>query len=181
MPNNILHQIDQLIFNGYKEKITPSQIELIEGDPKASCRKAKIIYSGYIIIYKFDKVIKSREDIFPFMNDLPRAKSICDFIIFYIKEDNLYCIGCNMKSRNPHNNKDQLDAGVILGQFITKTAQRFLNDDQKIFMRQLLFSTIPLYKAPTNSRLFPHVKIYNYTSNDQVTGKCDLDAICHPK
>jgi hypothetical protein len=182
MKSDIIDFIDKLLIKKYKESISSNKFYLYENAKSASCRKAKITVQSKKIIYKFDKSTKgSVNDIYPFFNDLDRIKAICDYLIFYLKNDCVYCICLNMKSGNQHNNIDQTNAGFILGELILNTVKRILGNDclYKFHYIPVLYSSIRLYKGSTNNALMKNVKFRYYVSNEEVTDECDLDSICH--
>lgn len=107
---------------------------------------------------------------------------MADFLLFYIRKDRLFVIICNLKSGNRGNSADQVEAGKIFANFIVSTAQRMFQEDFKEIKPEfipILYSSVPLFKVPTNPRKIPQNKIRNYISNDSQTDTCDLDAICH--
>lgn len=182
----ILHRIEEIIFSGYKENVSGDIFELREDNKKAKCAKAKIQKTGDILVYKFDKFPKKDgkeiKDKFPFLNDISGVKSMADFLLFYTKKDRLFVIICNLKSGNKGNSADQIEAGKIFANFIVSTAQRMFQEDFKEIKPEfipILYSSVPLFKVPTNPRKIPQNKIRNYISNDSQTDTCDLDAICH--
>lgn len=182
----ILQRIEEIIFSGYKEKVSGNIFELKEDNSSAKCNKAKFSKSDDVLVYKFDKEPKNEgikiKDKFPFLNDISGLKSMADFLLFYVKKDRLFVVICNLKSCNKGNSADQIEAGKIFANFLVKTAQRkFKNDfgDIKPKFIPVLYSSSSLYKGTSKPNKAPQNKIYQYLSNDSQTDTCDLDAICH--
>lgn len=179
----ILQRIEEIIFSGYKEKVSGNIFELKENNKKAKCKKAIFRKNEQALIYKFDEAIVGIDNIFPFLNNVECAKAMCDYIIFYHKRDKLFVFLCNLKSGNKHNCADQWEAGKIFCDFILKTLSRVSPLDIEIKYRRILFSSILLYKTvgkpPKTSEAESEKKVKNYISNDSRTDTCDLDAICH--
>lgn len=180
---HILQHIDEIIFPGYKENIVGNTFTLKEKNKGAKCNKGIIQKSEQALVYKFDEPVKKIDDIFPFLNNVEGVKAMCDYVIFYFKENELFVFLCNLKSGNKHNCTDQWEAGKIFCEFILKTLLRTSKISTKIKYRRILFSSTALYKTagkpPKTSESESEKKVKNYISNESRTGFCDLDAICH--
>jgi hypothetical protein len=176
----LLSKIDEIINSSYKESGL-----LLSEDNVTECQPIRIDKTGVIRIYKFDKAIAGIKQLFPFYND-GRARSMCDFIIFYPKEDVLFVFICNLKSKQLTNSRDQVFAGHIFSKFIVQTAARCCNEqdylsENKIAFRALIFSQKIFSKSVTNSK-----KLKYQTDNSRLPYQylkcgepCDLDALCH--
>ncbi len=130
---NLLPRIESVIFSGYKENVSGNIFELKEDNKKAKCSKAKIQKSNDVLVYKFDKFPKRNgqeiKDKFPFLNDIPGVKSMADFILFYVKNNRLFVIICNLKSGNKGNSADQIEAGKTFANFLISTIQRMFQEE----------------------------------------------------
>ena len=182
----ILKRIDEIIYKGYKEKTLKDTFELEENSSSAKCKRIKIQRSKDVLAYKFDKnPLRDGEKIkdkFPFLNDISGIKSMADFILFYVINDKLFIIICNLKSGNKGNSAEQIEASEIFASFLFETAKRKFKEDfigVKPEFKRILFSSIPLSKGGTSPKRKSQNKTRNYVSNDSYTDTCDLDAICH--
>ena len=135
-----------------------------------------------ILVYKVDV---SKKDVngnyiekFPFFNS-GDYKSICDYLIFYEKENVLYVLACELKSSTTKGAKNQLYAGLLLSDYFIKTAKR-CNDnfEQPIKYKALLFSTRDVYKEMTPDKFFSDV---HGTKFGEFLCNCEysLDSFCH--
>lgn len=181
----MLKEIEKCIYKGYKENIINNNFQVKENNLAAKCRIAKFKKTGEILVYKFDKTPKrdSKEiiDKFPFFEEIPKLKSICDFIFFYNKKPGkLYIILCNLKSNSKGNSPDQLKAGKIFSEFIIQNVMRLFPEYSKIDLTfyEVLFSTKQLYKASTNPKNSSLNTPKNFVSNSEQVDTCDLDNLC---
>jgi hypothetical protein len=140
MAKDILEAIQKTIFSAYNEtssKKVGKQIKLTEDKEEAKCREVTFEISGEVLICKFDKVVQDEEHNslkhpLIFLSQDKPIRSLCDYIVFYKKENNkgahnFYCLICNMKSDSTGNMEDQMLSGQILSDFIIKTAIRCYN------------------------------------------------------
>lgn len=183
---DILQCIDNIIFSGYKESISGNTFELKENNKNTKCKKAKIKKTANVLVYKFDKEPQRDgmkiKDKFPFFNNVPGVKSMADFLLFYVRNDRLFVIICNLKSGNISNSPDQIEAGKIFANFLVETARRKFKDDFEDVKPEfvpVLYSSASLYKGKSKSNQIPQNKIRQFISNDLQTDTCDLDVICH--
>ena len=180
----LIAKIEDILYKGYKDSVSIGSFILKETGKGAKCKKANFKSSNNVIVYKFDKELKSpRKDKFPFFNDGENYKglrSMCDYIMFYKKTEKYFVIICNIKSDNKSNNASQLKAGKIFSEFITNTVKRINNVDVDFHIKEVLFSSKQLYKSSTNPRSRKNKKrdFFSYLSNDTKSEKCDLDLIC---
>ena len=181
----MLHDIKKTIFAGFENRINGRVFELEETAKQATCRKAKFETDRDILVYKFDKTPKLNGepivDKFPFLNDLVGLKSMCDFMIFYPKEEKntLFVVLCNLKSKNKHNNDDQLESGRIFAQFLAETVKRHTKQDWNLEFRRILFSETLLYKGTSKPQKSAwKQKLRNYISNADGVATCILKDIC---
>lgn len=159
---DILASIKQTVLSRYEQSNflldkKTNIITLTEDASNAKCKEIKFEINGEILIYKFDKKDPEIKDNHPllFLEKTPPLRSLADYIIFYhrnTKKENkqLYAIICNMKSENPSNMEDQMLSGVILADFIYKTAVRChnnwnSNDSNKISVENIIFKEIAVY------------------------------------
>jgi hypothetical protein len=186
----MLKYIEQVIFEGYREKTSTAGCLLKESNPEAKCKKAKLAYTGEILAYKFDKKVtrnkKSIKDLFPMLNDLPNLKKMCDFIVFYERNNKLFVILCNLKSNNADSSSQQMKVGELLAEFIVGMTKRlFADQDPKIneveiCVKPVLYSATPLRtKYTTNTKDMNNMGVKNYISNECTCDICDLDTFCH--
>jgi hypothetical protein len=182
----ILKRIDEIIYKGYKEKTLKDTFELEESNPSAKCKRIKIQRTKEVLAYKFDKTpLREGEKIkdkFPFLNDVSGVKSMADFILFYVNNDKLFIIICNLKSGNTGNSADQIESSEIFANFLFETAKRKYKEDFigiKPQFKRVLFSSIPLFKGGTSLRKKSQNKTRNYVSNELQNDTCDLDVICN--
>ncbi len=140
---NILEAIKATVFSKYEETATllnkkDKKLTLIETHQDAECTKIDFEITSDILVYKFDKKVRDEQGneiqhpLLFLEKDTP-IRTTCDYILFYLKKTNkggskLYVIICNMKSKTKGNMEQQMLAGVILGEFITKTAFRCHNN-----------------------------------------------------
>ena len=105
---------------------THTNYDLLTEDARgAICREVKISYTGSACIYKFDL---NGPSIFPYFNDLPKVKVMCDYIIFLKHGNSINVLICSLKSnkKNIQESKEQLKAGYLFSRFILSTAVRSL-------------------------------------------------------
>lgn len=181
MPASLLNEIDGLIIRKLKVNVVTAKFSLLEKNVKAKCRKANFKSTRKYLVYKFDlENSKWNKNIYPFFEDLPKAKSICDFIMFYEKKDCVYCLCCNLKSGNKGNNADQLKAGAILLDVVINTISRISGLKENVYYKNVFFSSRLLHKGTTDNSFLRSVKTHNFVSNEDQADTCDLDAICNP-
>lgn len=176
---SLFNTLNTLIFQGYKENITTNSFTLKESSKSAKCKEAKFIKTKRILVYKFDKKPKKHpEDKFPFLNDLPKVKSMCDFILFYeVEENRIFVILCNLKSDQAGNSNDQISAGRIFATFLTETAKRYNQiTDIKVELKEILFASKVLYKGTTSRP--PKKKTKQFVSNQAFCQECNIDILC---
>lgn len=90
---------------------------------------------------KFD--VKNSNDLFKIF-DVRKANlsTICDYILFFLKDGILFIFLCNLKSKNISGSSNQIKASWILTKYIIATASRLRNFEKfKIEFRGLTFST----------------------------------------
>ncbi len=170
-----LPSLKEILSESYKFDFGTNDLEffaLTETATSATCKEAKFRKSkgNELLVYKFD----DDKTLFPFLNEVPKAKSMCDYLLFYQKSDTkIFAIICNLKSKNAGNNKEQLKSGKVFATFLVNTVKRVYTIPKKttISYRNVLFSEKQLRKI-VNPRKRPD--IYSYVCN---TGLCDLDAI----
>ncbi len=139
---NILEAIKATVLSDYEETShrwdkTQNMITLTEDGRNATCGEVKLQITDEILVYKFDKKVRdpeSKEISHPllFLEPTPPIRSTCDYLLFYLKKtrknEKLYVIVCNLKSETKGNMEEQMAAGAILAEFITKTAFRCHNN-----------------------------------------------------
>jgi hypothetical protein len=139
---NILAAIKAIVFSKYDETTSllnkkDKRLTLTETHPDAKCRQVIFTMIDDIVVYKFDKVVRDEHNEIQhpllFLEKETPIRSTCDYILFYLKTtkkgvNKLYVIICNMKSAGKSNMEEQMLAGVILGEFIAKTAFRCHNN-----------------------------------------------------
>lgn len=170
-----LSSLKEILSESYKFDFGANDSEffaLTETDKSATCKEAKFRKSkeNDLLVYKFD----DDKNLFPFLNEVPKAKSMCDYLLFYQKSDSkIFVIICNLKSKNTHNNSDQLKSGRVFATFLVNTVKRVytIPRNTKIIYKKVLFSEKELRKTAKPSR---KIEFYSYACQ---TGVCDLDAI----
>jgi hypothetical protein len=178
---NILKAIKATVFSKYEETVTllnkkNNKLTLVEAHPDAECTKIDFEITSDILVYKFDKKVRDEQGNeiqhpLLFLEKEKPIRTTCDYILFYLKKtkkggSKLYVIICNMKSKTKGNMEQQMLAGLLLGEFITKTAFRChnnwnsetnnkLNEDYSI-CELAIYSKLPsAIKTPKNN-LKPH-------------------------
>lgn len=140
--HTILEAIQASILASYEETPhrwdkTQNIVTLTEDSPDATCREVKLEITDKILVYKFDKKVRNQDNQelshpLLFLEPTTPIRSTCDYILFYLKKtkkgEKLYVIICNLKSKNKGNMEEQMAAGSILAEFITKTAFRCHNN-----------------------------------------------------
>src|ERR1700722_12337056 len=142
----MLAKIKELVLQDYFVDKKGTSFKLIETAIEATCKEAKFEteHEDYII-FKFDETT----NLFPFYNNIKKAKAMCDYIIFYKKEYRneitVFAVICNLKSGKKDNSTDQIYAGHLFAKFIFETAKR-LNpnefDTVKLHVVKVLFHNI---------------------------------------
>jgi hypothetical protein len=182
----ILQRIEEIIFSGYREKVSGNSFELIEDSKSAKCKKAIILKSEDVLVYKFDKEPKKDgikiADKFPFFNSIEGVKSMADFILFYVRNGRLFIIICNLKSDGESNSSNQIKAAKIFANFLFETAKRKYEQDFRDVNPEfvpVLYSSKSLNKGTLKPGQIPTNKRRNFVSYGSYTDKCDLDVICN--
>jgi len=166
----MLGEIKAILYPAYNVNKTGNVFILEETGKEASCKEAKFEAKNEYLIYKFDQSIQRDrvkiKQLFPFYN-AGNASAMCDYIIFYKKNDSrLFAVICNLKSKNKNNNSGQIKAGEIFSQFLFNTAKRLYPDtfsSIKLEIKNVLFSSIRLYSNNGSKS-----GIINLLSNDDV-------------
>lgn len=134
------------------------------------------------LVYKADVTRQNADghniDNFPFFEN-GNPKRICDYIIFYERDNTLYVFACELKSNNTDGSKNQLYAGLVLSNYFVNTAIRCNKTiQQKIKYKAILFSTTGVYKQMTVDKYFLEIHGTHY---GEILGneEYDLDAFCH--
>mgnify|MGYP003288100432 FL=1 len=115
--NNILSLLDSLLVQSFKngEKILKEeQKDMFMSIP---IEDKGVVFSSY----SFDK-----KDIFPFLNKIKGAHSMCDYILFCTNNNQLYILLIELKHGND-NVMNQIKAGKNFSNFIISTLNR-VND-----------------------------------------------------
>lgn len=105
----LLSTIEEIIKRDFKVTFRGGSIMLQEKSiphyPSTQIKK-----KGAMQVYKFD-VENSNEEVFPIFNATQSGiTNICDYIIFYPKNDTLYTFLCDLKS-NTTSAKSQVESG----------------------------------------------------------------------
>ncbi|MCC7429757.1 hypothetical protein IT568_02820 [bacterium] len=178
MTNKFLQQLSKLIVQDYEHKLTEQEQELFslpEKSEAATCKTAKFkkAKEQEILIYKFDE----NQDKFPFFKDLEKAKSMCDYILFYAKGENkIFVFICNLKSKNTNNNSEQMRAGEIFADFLSKTVKRLGKDKLskiKIRFKWILFSKITNKGTSKPQGTGKKIKEHFFTCDNT----CDIETV----
>jgi hypothetical protein len=128
-------------------KISPEKGFLyLTEDKEPTYPKTKLLVENKISLYKFDKDIRGKP-LFPFFSD-GEQKACCDYIGFYIIDNQCFILLINLKTKSKSNNKSQLEGGALLANFIVETAQRLLGKSQylEIKSKAFLFTTRKVIK-----------------------------------
>lgn len=202
---DLLADIKKTIYAVYNEtsRAKKNVLRLTEDHPDASCKEVKFRFSGKLEVYKFDKKVKNAKDAeqeepLPILDEIPPARSKCDFLIFYVhknrkNEEKLYAIVCNLKSGSKGNMEDQMLSGGILAEFLLQTAIRchnFWNSntpnfedldyqalcrDKKIIFREIaVYSKMPIEKGGTKPSSAKSSRV-----NKPCNAEHDLDTSIH--
>jgi hypothetical protein len=180
----MLAKIKELVFQGYFINKKGVKFTLVETAKRAACKEAKFEAKHDYIIFKFDQSVQKNhtkiEYIFPFYND-GNANAMCDYIIFYQKNDHdIFAVICNLKSQNKQNNDDQMNAGEIFSKFIFDTANRLHKESFhkiNLSITKVLFSYKRLYPNNKNNKR----GVINLLSNDEVIEPFVFENWCHKK
>lgn len=103
-------------------------------------------------------------DRFPFFTP-GKARRICDYLIFYERDNILYVFLCELKSTTTKGSKNQLKAGYLLAKYLVETAHRCsdVHLAQKVKYTALLFSTNNIYKNPKLDDYFSNIGEVKYS------------------
>lgn len=118
----ILQTIEEIIRREFKLSVVGGSYTLeepsINGYPSTPVKQ-----KGKMLIYSFD-VADSNTSVFPIFNSSVRhLTKICDYIIFYPKDEILYTFICDLKS-NASSAKKQVEAGRVLSDYIIQMARK---------------------------------------------------------
>jgi hypothetical protein len=139
--NEILQKIDEIISREHDFRVQAVGGTYFLEEPKEpNYSKTIIKQRGKMLMLKLD-VEDSNKIIFPFFDSsMNRLTQICDYIIFYPKEDTLFVFLCEQKT-SQSSAKYQVEAGLILAEFIVRMAQRMLKFQTfNVEYRALVFS-----------------------------------------
>lgn len=123
--NKLLEQINNTLHKGYGEKPKKGLVE----EKQVGYPETKLIYTGALLLYKFDK--DRNVPLFPFFAD-GKAKSMCDYMAFYVKNKTLYIFLLNLKSTSPSNHTSQLAAGHTFAHYLIDTVFRCHKTDATV-------------------------------------------------
>jgi hypothetical protein len=178
----ILQKIDEIISRKHDFRVQAVGGAYFLEEPKEeNYPKTLIKQKGKILMLKLD-VEDSNKIIFPFFNsEMSGLTQICDYIIFYPKEDKLFIFLCEQKTSKAEAT-DQVEAGWILAEFIVRMAQRMLNFKQfNVEYRALVFSLSKKSKFSSSTRTDNYVFLEDSQLKKQVlkAGEtCYLDNLC---
>jgi hypothetical protein len=138
---------------------------------------------GNMLVYNFD-VLDSNQSVFPIFNaSAASVTAICDYIVFYPKNEKLFVFLCNLKSKQTAA-KSQAEAGWLLADYIVQTVRRLLNFmPVRAEYRSLVFSLDG--KVPKLMSNVRKEKMYVPLGNSHLLNKllkagrdCYLDELC---
>jgi hypothetical protein len=139
--------------------------------------------AGNMLVYNFD-VLDSNQSVFPVFNaSAASVTAICDYIVFYPKQDKLFVFLCNLKSKQT-SAKSQAEAGWLFADYIVQTVRRLLNFMPiRVEYRSLVFSSDA--KVPKFMSNVRKDKKYVLLGNSNLPNKllkagsdCYLDKLC---
>lgn len=149
--SDLFSKINEIIHSDYIH--SPPKI-LTESAKGAKCNKVQLEYSGRILTYKFDA--PTGKNLTPFFN-MGNAGAMSDYLIFCLKGSNIHVFICNLKSNNPGNTVDQVQAGFAFAQFLITTAARCINKDRNHIPDYVTFKAVHFttraVRGLTNTRL----------------------------
>lgn len=125
--------------------VSKGNITLKEEAHNATCKLVELTFDSAqkISVFKFDNH-SSETDRFPFFKTTIENEGLCamcDYILFYDKEDYNYIVLANLKPKNNTNNHKQLEAGLIFAQFLLNTVQRQFCKEYNPKFHKFLFSS----------------------------------------
>lgn len=107
--------------------VSKGNITLKEEAHNATCKLAELTFDSAqkVSVFKFDNH-SSEADRFPFFKSKENEGlcAMCDYVLFYDKDDYNYIVLANLKSKQNSNNLNQLEAGLIFAQYLLNTVQR---------------------------------------------------------
>jgi hypothetical protein len=106
---------------------------------------------------------------------------LCDYIVFYPKNETLYTFICEQKT-SQSSAKHQVEAGWLLADYILKTASRMMRFKAlNIEYRALVFSKSPTAIFSTSIKQEPYVLLENSLLKNKLLRAgdvCYLDNLC---
>jgi len=102
--------------------------------------RTNIKQKGKMLIYSFD-LQDSNTTVFPIFNDRKKnLTKICDYLIFYPKDNTLFTFICDLKT-SQSSAKKQVEAGWVLAEYIINMARKELKFiDVNLEFRAFVFS-----------------------------------------
>ena len=179
---DILQTIEEIISNKYDFKIPAIggtyflEETKIMGYPKTILKQ-----KGKMLIYSFDRE-DSNDTVFSIFNSSKEGLTkLCDYIVFYPKNETLYTFICEQKT-SQSSAKHQVEAGWLLADYILKTASRMMRFKAlNIEYRALVFSKSPTAIFSTSIKQEPYVLLENSLLKNKLLRAgdvCYLDNLC---
>gem|GEM_PF-5925330 len=164
-----------ILHKDYQISLTKGVFYLFE-EKEPNYPITKILIENKLCLCKFDKDTKGKK-LFPFFKD-GGQNTCCDFIGFYIVDNECFILLINLKSKNISNHVAQLEGGALLAHFIIDTAQRLLGKEKTLVMKQKAFLvTTNKQKVIKQDYYFFRSKKENFFTH--IAGKdLDLDYYC---
>lgn len=105
-----------------KKKPRGDRYEITLKEKKEVSRTKLISKHKMLAAYKFDQNDVKR-NLFPLFNkQVPNITRSCDYTIFYLKDNTIFILLCELKEHDPEGSVKQVEAGAILSEYIIKTA-----------------------------------------------------------
>lgn len=125
------------------------KLVLREESKNATCKYVKLKTSGKVLVLKFDI---DGPEITPYFEQ-GKTNAKCDSIVITSHNKKIYVFLCELKSGSG-NEIDQINAGMIISQYIIKTAKRVHSNINinNVEYRSLIFTGKYAPKGKTNPR-----------------------------
>jgi hypothetical protein len=178
----ILQKIDEIISRKHDFRVQAAGGAYFLEEPKVVDYPQTLIKQrGKMLMLKLD-VENSNQLIFPLFNDtMEGLTQICDYIIFYPKDNKLFVFLCEQKTGKP-SAKHQVEAARILAEFIVKMVQRMLHFKHfEVEYRALIFSLSQSSQFASSVQQEPYVVLKPSQLKNKLlrAGEtCYLDNLC---
>ncbi len=131
---SIISKIDELIANPYKvtNRIN-GKIHLIE-ENESEFPATILKNPSKLLICKFD----DNKNLFPYFSDIPKAKSMSDYICFIEYDNNLFVLIIELSMTKPKTY--QFEPTKIFSDYIIKTCKRLFKTEFDIIYKNVLIT-----------------------------------------